>query len=53
MKIIKSGLSEKLMLLFLNWVKEYDNNIQHDVEDNIAWNELVKHLMELERGSVT
>lgn len=52
MKLIKLGLSEKLMILFLNWVKEYDNNIMHDVSDNKAWNELVCYLMELETGKV-
>lgn len=52
MRIIKDGLSERLMILFLNWIKEYDNNIQHDVNDNIAWNQLVSYLMELEKDNV-
>lgn len=50
MRVVNTGLSERLMILFLNWIKEYDNNIQHDVEDNKAWNELVAYLMELEKS---
>lgn len=52
MVLIKNGLSEKLMLLFMNWIKENENNIQHDVEDTMAWNQLVEYLMELEKGKV-
>lgn len=51
MKVIKDGLSEKLNLLFLNWIKEHETNIQHDIQDDFAWNELVQYLMELERES--
>jgi hypothetical protein len=50
-KVIKSGLSEKLITLFLQWVTEHDNNREHDVEDVESWNDLVSYLMTLEEGN--
>jgi hypothetical protein len=50
-KVIKSGLSKKLTELFLQWVKEHDNNREHDVEDVESWNDLVEYLMNLEEGN--
>lgn len=52
MNIVNNGLSEKLMKYILNWTEEYDNNIEHDMHECIAWNELVSYLMELEKDVV-
>lgn len=52
MKVIKNGLSEKLMILISNWLEEHENNHAHCVHDNFAWNELVSYLMELEKGKL-
>lgn len=49
MVIVKSGLSVKLQSLLIEWVKEDQINIEHDINDTLAWNALVKHLMELEQ----
>lgn len=38
------------MKLFTNWEIEYINNIEHDVHDVQAWNELIEYLMKLEEG---
>lgn len=50
MELIKQELSPQLYQLFLNWINEHESNIEHDVFDTKAWNELVMYLMELEKG---
>lgn len=52
-KIITAQLSKKLYRLLNAWVKEENNNREHDVQDNLAWNELVAYLMELESHAGT
>lgn len=50
--LVKEGMSDKLKNLFLQWQEEYDNNLQHDMNETKAWNAFVEYLMELEKGTL-
>lgn len=50
MNLVKDTMSDKLYSLFINWVHECKQNMDHDIDDHIAWNELIQYLIELEKG---
>lgn len=48
MELASTG-SAKLNELFSLWYEEFVFNMQHDTNDNKAWNALVQYLMDLEK----
>lgn len=48
MRLVKEALTKQLAALLVAWVKEDEENREHDTDECQAWNALVEYLMELE-----